>query len=186
MHVAPLVSVLLPVWNGERFLRASIDSTTSQTFRAFELIVVDDGSTDGSVAVAREAAALDPRIVVLSLPHDGLPAALNAGIAAARGTYLARMAADDLAAPTRLERQVAFLDGHPRCVVVGSAVDVVDAQEEHLGIVRFARTAGLSSVNDSPTSPGARSVTKTRSMRSQSARVAVGWSGARKTSAWRR
>jgi len=135
--VDPLVSVLLPVWNGERFLRASIDSIASQTFRAFELIVISDGSTDGSLEIAREAAGLDSRIVVLPLPHDGLPAALNAGIAAARGAYLARMDADDLAVPARLERQVAYLDAHPHCVVVGSAVDVVDAQDEHLGIVRF-------------------------------------------------
>jgi len=129
--VDPLVSVLLPVWNGERFLRASIDSIASQTFRAFELIVISDGSTDGSLEIAREAAGLDSRIVVLPLPHDGLPAALNAGIAAARGAYLARMDADDLAVPARLERQVAYLDAHPHCVVVGSAVDVVDAQDEH-------------------------------------------------------
>ena len=75
MHVDPLVSVLLPVWNGERFLRAAIDSITTQTFRRFELIVVDDGSTDGSAEIAQDAAALDTRIRVLRRPHDGLPAA---------------------------------------------------------------------------------------------------------------
>ena len=137
MPADPLVSVLLPVWNGERFLRAAIDSITAQTYGAFELIVIDDGSSDDSLAIAREAAAYDRRIVVLPLPHHGLPAALNAGIAAARGLYLARMDADDCAMPARLAQQVAHLDAHPRCVVVGGAVEVVDAYETRLGVVRF-------------------------------------------------
>jgi hypothetical protein len=137
---APLVSVLLPVWNGERFLGAAIDSIIAQTFAAFELIVIDDGSTDGSLAIARRAAARDPRITVLARSHQGLTGALNAGIAAARGSHLARMDADDRAAPTRLARQVAHVDAHPDCVAVGSAVDVVDADDRRLGVSRFPRS----------------------------------------------
>jgi hypothetical protein len=138
----PLVSVLLPVWNGERFLAAAIDSITAQTFRALELIVIDDGSTDRSLAIARELAARDPRVVVLPRPRRGLTEALNAGIAAARGSLLARMDADDLAVPTRLAQQVAYLDAHPRCVVVGGAVEVVDDAGRRLGVTRFPTAHG--------------------------------------------
>jgi hypothetical protein len=132
-----LVSVLLPVWNGERFLATAIDSITAQTYHAFELLIIDDGSTDGSAAIVRARAGHDPRIVLLERPHAGIADALNAGIAAARGVYLARMDADDSAAPTRLARQVAHLDAHPGCVAVGSAIEVIDADGVSLGIMRF-------------------------------------------------
>jgi glycosyltransferase involved in cell wall biosynthesis len=133
----PLVSVLLPVWNGERFLAAAIASITAQTLTAFELIVVDDGSTDASAAIAQAAAARDPRIAVLTRPHGGITEALNAGIAVARGVYLARMDADDWADPSRLARQVTYLDAHPGCVAVGSAIEVIDGDEASLGVMRF-------------------------------------------------
>jgi Glycosyl transferase family 2 len=132
-----LVSVLLPVWNGERFLATAIDSLTAQTYHAFELLIIDDGSTDGSAAIVQSRAARDPRILLLQRPHAGIADALNAGIAAARGVYLARMDADDAAAPTRLARQVAYLDAHPACVAVGSAIEVIDAEGVSLGVVRF-------------------------------------------------
>jgi hypothetical protein len=133
----PLVSVLLPVWNGERFLATAIASITAQTCGALELLVIDDGSTDGSAAIAAALAARDPRVTLLTRPHAGITDALNAGIAAARGRYFARMDADDWAAPTRLARQVAYLDAHPDCVAVGSAVEVIDGDEAPLGVMRF-------------------------------------------------
>lgn len=128
---------MLPVWNGERFLAEAMDSVLRQTFCGFELIVVDDGSADRSAAIADEFARCDARVLVLRRAHDGIANALNAGVAAARGTYVARMDADDVASAMRLEKQVAFLDAHPNCVAVGSDVEVIDEEGEAIGIIRF-------------------------------------------------
>jgi glycosyltransferase involved in cell wall biosynthesis len=135
-----MVSVVLPVWNGERFLAQAIDSVLGQTLTSFELIVVDDGSSDGSLAIARAYAQHDPRVHVLRLGHGGLARALNAGIETAHGRYLARMDADDVSRPHRLEQQVAYLESHPACVAVGSAIDVIDENGAYLGVKTFAAT----------------------------------------------
>ena len=122
----PTVSVLLPVHNGERYLRAAVDSVLDQTFADFELLAIDDGSTDATAEVLRQYAAGDARVRVVSRPNRGLVHTLNEGIDLARGRYIARMDADDLCRPDRLEVQVAYLDAHPDCVLVGSRVLVVD------------------------------------------------------------
>jgi glycosyltransferase involved in cell wall biosynthesis len=129
--------VLLPVWNGETFLAEAIESMLRQTFSSFELIVIDDGSTDGTAAVAGEFASRDARVHLLRRAHEGLPATLNAGIAAARGEYIARMDADDISVPERLEKQVAHLDKHPECVAVGAWTEVVDDARRHIGVKTF-------------------------------------------------
>jgi glycosyltransferase involved in cell wall biosynthesis len=136
----PEVSVVLPVWNGERFLAEAIESLLGQTFRAFELIVVDDGSTDRSAEIAQELACRDPRIVLLPRRHEGFARTLNAGIEAARGRYVARMDDDDIALPGRLEKQVAHLEAHPDCVAVGAWVEVIDEAGRYLGVKTFADT----------------------------------------------
>lgn len=113
----PYVNVIMPVYNARRYVAAAIDSVLKQTFSDFELIVVDDGSTDGS---GEEVAAFrDSRIILLTQPNSGYPAAMNLGLSAARGEYIARMDADDLSTPERLGKQVAFLDSHPEMVFVG-------------------------------------------------------------------
>jgi glycosyltransferase involved in cell wall biosynthesis len=137
---APAVSVVLPVWNGERFLAQAIESVLGQTLSSLELLLVDDGSTDGTQAIARAYEARDPRVHVLCLQHGGLARALNAGIEIARGRYVARMDADDASLPLRLERQVAYLESHPDCVAIGSAIDVIDEHDQHLGVKTFAAT----------------------------------------------
>ena len=106
----PLVSVLLPVYNAQDYLKQSIDSILGQTLTDFELIIVNDGSTDGSKAIIDSYS--DSRIIVIDQPNAGLPISLNRAIARARGKYLARQDADDVSEPTRLEKQVAFLDEH--------------------------------------------------------------------------
>ena len=116
----PRVSVLMPVYNAEPFLPRAIDSILAQTFADFELICVDDGSTDGSLAVLRAYQARDERVRILSRPNTGIVGALNDGLAAARGERIARMDADDWCDPTRFAKQVAYLDAHPRCVAVGT------------------------------------------------------------------
>jgi len=132
------VSVVMPVYNGERYVGEAVRSVLASRFTDFELLVVDDGSTDASVDEARRAAGGDPRVRILSVPHGGVAAARNAALHAARGELIANLDADDVMFPERLERQVAFLDRHPDHVAVGARVLVVDAlgRPERV-IVRF-------------------------------------------------
>jgi glycosyltransferase involved in cell wall biosynthesis len=122
----PRVSVLLPVRDGERYLREAVESILGQTFTDFELIALDDGSTDATPAILDELAARDERVVVERHSPAGLTAALNAAAARARAPYLARMDADDIALPDRFALQVAFLDAHPDVAVIGGAYDEID------------------------------------------------------------
>jgi glycosyltransferase involved in cell wall biosynthesis len=116
----PLVSVILPVKNGMPFLADAIDSILSQTWTNLELVVVNDGSTDGTAAYL--AGLRSPRIRVIDSPAAGFAAARDAGIQAARGELLARMDADDISSPARIESQAAFLERNPDIVGVGAQV----------------------------------------------------------------
>lgn len=128
----PQVSVVMSVHDGERFLAPAVLSILGQTLPAFEFIVVDDGSQDGSAAMLERLAARDARVRLFRRPHAGLVAALNFGCAQARGRYLARMDADDVALPRRLARQVAHLDSYPRVAALGTAAEFIDAQDRPL------------------------------------------------------
>ena len=125
-QASPAVSVVMTVYNTERYVAEAVESVLSQTFRDFEFIVIDDGSTDRSPAILRDYAARDRRIKLVSRPNTGIVAAANEGISMARGRYLARMDSDDVCLPRRFETQVRYLDEHPECVLVGSRVTVVD------------------------------------------------------------
>ena len=105
----PLISVLMPVYNAERYLPDAIHSILAQTYSNFEFIIVDDGSTDGSAAIVRAFAERDSRIRPLFLEHGGLARALNAGIASAHGDLIARMDADDISLPERFGAQLDFM-----------------------------------------------------------------------------
>ncbi|MCP9861487.1 glycosyltransferase [Cyanobium sp. Cruz-8H5] len=126
MSLVPTISVLLPVYNAERYLREAIESVLAQTFTDFELIAVDDGSTDGSLAILREFERRDGRVRVISRPNTGIVGALNDGLAVCRGEFVARMDGDDVCLPERFERQVAYLRKHPEVVNVGTAVRFID------------------------------------------------------------
>lgn len=118
--IEPLVSVVMPVWNRERFLAAAIDSVLSQTYRNFELIIVDDGSEDSSVDIIRSYQSRDDRIRFISMPsNQGHSVAKNLGIEAATGEYIAFMDSDDISLPDRLRRQVSFLQDNPEIDAVG-------------------------------------------------------------------
>lgn len=105
-----LVSCIVPCYNGERFLGEALDSILAQTYRPIEVIVADDGSTDGSGAVV---ARYGPPVRRVRHPHRGLPATRNLGLSAARGEFIAFLDADDLWHPEKLERQVASLRARP-------------------------------------------------------------------------
>lgn len=125
---APRITVLMPVYNAEAYLQEALDSIGAQTYGDFELLVVDDGSTDGSPDILARHAARDPRLVVLRQANGGVSAALNAGLAAARGSYIARMDADDRMAPERLARQLAFLERQPALGFCASGLAMIDAR----------------------------------------------------------
>lgn len=119
----PKVTVLMPVYNGEPYVMEAIDSILGQTFGDFELLVINDCSTDGSAAIIEKI--VDERIRVVHNPANlGLAATLNKGIGLARGSYLARMDQDDIATPDRLQRQVAYMDAHPDVAICGCGVEV--------------------------------------------------------------
>jgi glycosyltransferase involved in cell wall biosynthesis len=113
MSVTPRVSILMPVRNEERYLTAALDSLFRQTLAEWELVAVDDGSSDESPSLLASAAAYDPRIRVIRLSGGGLVSALNTGLAACRAPLVARMDGDDICHPRRLEYQVAHLDSNP-------------------------------------------------------------------------
>ena len=105
----PFVSFLLPCFNAEQFLQATLDAISAQTFKDFECIAIDDGSTDRTATILRAHAAKDARFVVISRENRGLIATLNEAIAVARGEWLARIDADDICTPDRLDKQLARL-----------------------------------------------------------------------------
>jgi len=123
----------MTVFNGEQYLRKSVESVLAQTFADFEFIIIDDGSTDGSPAILREYATRDSRVRVIIRPNTGMTRALNEGIALARGTFIARMDADDASLPQRFEKQVAYLLSHPDCVLLGSQVMLIDPDGDPIG-----------------------------------------------------
>ena len=116
----PKVSVILPIYNGEKYLGEAIDSILNQTFNDFELVIINDGSTDNSGAILEGYRSRDARIRVYYQDNQGLAATLNRAISLARGGYLARQDQDDLSLPERFEKQLAFLQTHPRHGMVGT------------------------------------------------------------------
>ncbi len=121
------ISVLMSVYNAEKYLSEAIDSILSQTLGDFELILVDDASSDGSSGIMARYAARDARIVPLKNPENlGLTKSLNRGLAVARGEYVARMDADDISVPERFEKQAAFLDAHPDYSFVSCIARYID------------------------------------------------------------
>jgi glycosyltransferase involved in cell wall biosynthesis len=131
---SPPITVVMCVYNGQRWLRAAIDSVLGQTQEQFELIVVDDGSTDGSPEIIRSC--VDPRVRVIRQANQGLAAARNTGGRAARGRYVAYLDADDESEPERLRLQSAFLDARPEVAAVGCSVRIIDERGRSLFVQR--------------------------------------------------
>jgi hypothetical protein len=136
----PTVSVVMSVFNGEAFLHEAVTSILGQTYEDFEFIIIDDGSTDGSARMLDEFQTLDSRIRLFHQPNAGLVKALNRGCGVARGKYIARMDADDLAMEDRLKVQVETMEMNPEVCVLGSAVEFIDAAGKKMTISRYHPT----------------------------------------------
>jgi glycosyltransferase involved in cell wall biosynthesis len=134
--MTPLISVVMPVRNGARWLSEAIDSVIRQTLPDLELLVIDDGSTDETPKILNDWSRRDGRIRVLRQHECGLVATLNRGLTEASGTLLARLDADDRAAPTRLERQVRLLDNNPGIGLLGSWAQRIDEHGRPRGHLR--------------------------------------------------
>ena len=125
--MTPKVTVLMSVYNGERYLREAIDSVIGQTFADFEFLIIDDASSDGSSEIIAEYADRDPRVVIFrNNMNMGLTKSLNKGLRIAGGEYIARHDADDVSLPARLEKQVCMLEGQPDVVLVSGNLDLID------------------------------------------------------------
>ncbi|MGH8614897.1 MAG: glycosyltransferase, partial [Gammaproteobacteria bacterium] len=130
---SPVVSVVMSVFNGEKYLEEAIRSILEQSFRDFEFIVIDDGSVDRSIETLQMFAAQDSRIRLVARENRGLTKSLNEGCALARGEFIARMDADDTSWPSRFESQLAYLASRPEIVACGTGVTCIDSQGFSLG-----------------------------------------------------
>ena len=123
--IAP-VTVLMPVYNAERYLSGALESILGQTFTDFQFLIIDDGSTDASMSILRRYARHDSRVCIVSRENRGLVATLNEGLDISRSEFVARMDADDVALPHRLEHQVMHMEVHEDIVCLGGYYQLID------------------------------------------------------------
>ena len=126
MSTNPLVSVLMSVYNGDRYLDEAIDSILSQTYENFEFIIINDGSTDHTKDILSSYSNQDNRIRVFHQKNHGLTFSLNRGLELSRGKYVARMDADDISSPRRLEEQINYLRANPEVGVLGTQMEIIN------------------------------------------------------------
>jgi glycosyltransferase involved in cell wall biosynthesis len=127
----PKVTVLMPVYNGENYLREAMDSILNQTFTDFEFVIVNDGSIDKSLEIINSYH--DSRIKLIENPKNlGISESLNKGLFSATGKYIVRMDCDDISLPHRLQKQIEYLDNHPEVIIVGSYIDMIDLDSRKL------------------------------------------------------
>lgn len=139
--MAPAVSVVMPAYNAERFIREAIESVLTQSFGDFEVIVMDDGSSDGTRDIAQEYAVQDERVLLVSRENRGQCASLNEAIERAHAKWIAVMHADDVMESNRLERQLAFIAENPDLAVVSSFVHHIDSNGREIGKYRSQYTS---------------------------------------------
>jgi cellulose synthase/poly-beta-1,6-N-acetylglucosamine synthase-like glycosyltransferase len=132
----PRISVVMPVRDGARWLDEAIISVQAQTLPDFELIIIDDGSADDSPGIMETRARSDPRVRAIRQERLGLVAALNRGLTESRGQFIARLDADDLAHPLRLQHQSEYLDSHPEIGLLGTWAVQIDEQGSSRGFLK--------------------------------------------------
>lgn len=130
----PLVSIILPVHNGEKYLRESLDSCVNQTYKNIEIIIVDDESTDNTPTILKEYAKNDCRInIIRTKKQKALGNVINVGIRKSSGKYIVRMDSDDIMYLDRIEKQTKYLESNDKCVVVGGQIDIIDENSKITG-----------------------------------------------------
>jgi glycosyltransferase involved in cell wall biosynthesis len=132
---APVISVVMSVYNGQKYLRESVDSILNQTYKNFEFIVINDGSEDNSLGMLLEYQTRDNRLLIVNQNNIGLTRSLNRGVRLAASEYIARQDADDISLPTRLEKQLDYMENHPEVAAIGSLADVFNVD----GVLRTSR-----------------------------------------------
>jgi hypothetical protein len=137
----PLISVIMPVWNGASHLRESIDSILAQTEQNFEFLIIDDGSTDDTVAIIESYQ--DARIRLIRQEHEGIVVALNRGVVESRADWIARMDADDIAYPQRFETQLALVRANPDAVLCHSHIRIIGEERYVTPAGRFISSEAL-------------------------------------------
>lgn len=131
-HQKPLISVILPVYNGQKYLSEALESLRYQTYPHFEVIAIDDASTDNSLKIMKKIARADSRFKIFhNQVNQKIARTLNFGLTKAKGSLIARMDADDVALPNRFQRQLKFLLAHPGVVVVGGQCMTID-KDDHI------------------------------------------------------
>lgn len=131
-----LVSIVIPVHNGEIYIREALESCLKQTYQNIEIIVVDDKSEDNTLNILKE---YGEKITVLPVEkQNGLGNVINIGIRASKGKYIARMDADDIMLPERIQKQVEYLENNTNCVAVGGQIDIIDQDGKVIGHREYA------------------------------------------------
>ncbi|MBV9717944.1 MAG: glycosyltransferase [Candidatus Eremiobacteraeota bacterium] len=134
------MSVVLPVFNGERYVAKTIDSILAQSYANFEFLILDDGSYDCTPAILAAYAQRDPRIRLLRHENRGVGLTLNRALTEARGRFIGLIGADDIATPDRFAKQIQYLEEHPQCVLVGSYLRIIDADDRPIGLRKYPTT----------------------------------------------
>jgi len=126
------ISIVMPVYNAELYLKESIDSILRQTYSNFEFIIVNDGSTDKSQDIINHYAAIDSRIIAIEQPNQGVVAAANRAISMAKGNYISRADADDVSFDHKIEDLVECAKNNPKAVVICGSIEVIDERSEYI------------------------------------------------------
>ncbi|MEA3513762.1 MAG: glycosyltransferase [Campylobacterota bacterium] len=129
---SPIVSVIMSVYNDEKYVSFAIESILNQTYKSLEFIIIDDGSTDNSLDIINQYSKQDNRIIVINQNNIGLTKSLNKGIKKAKGRYIARMDSDDISNPQRLEKQIKFLENNLEYGLVGTNAEKIDTNGKHI------------------------------------------------------
>lgn len=132
----PVISIIMPVFNQAQYVKAAIDSIINQSFKNWELIIIDDASTDATVECVK--LFTDIRIILFRNKINlGISSSVNKGLSIARGTYIARMDADDISLPNRLDTQINYLKKYPNIGLVGSWAKLISSDGKVFGIKKF-------------------------------------------------